>query len=121
MDGDLARAWKKIKKHRGWDDAAGIARDMRDTMVRNSPVPRDMGEEMAAYFLAEPVDEEAVYKAEEILELMGGTWTSVDSALDDDDWDFLKDLVNDWAVDMDMDVVNDIMRAVVDRGDFHDR
>jgi hypothetical protein len=118
MDGDLARAWKRIKKRRGWDDSAGIAADLRDVMIRCSPIPHDMAEEIAAFFLDEPIDEESVYKSQEILEILEGTWISRDSALTDDDWDFLKEQVNAWALDMDMGIVTGVMKLVVDRGGF---
>ena len=121
MEGDLTRAWKRLKKRRGWEDTAGITADIRQTMVRLAPVPKDMAEEMADFFVTEPVDEEAIYKSEEILEVLTGDWISVDSALTDDDWDFLRDLVNAWASELDMSVVTDVMRVIVDRGDFSGR
>ena len=118
MDGDLARAWKRLKKKYGWNETDRIALEIRENMARFAPVPKDMGEELADYFLPSPVDEESIYKAEEILELFSGTWIPVDSALADDDWEFLKEQVNAWAVEMDMDTVTDVMRAVVERGGF---
>ena len=118
MDGDLVRAWKRLKKKYGWDEIEKIDRELREDMARFAPVPRDMGEELAVFYLASPVDEERIWKSEEILELLNGTWTPQQSALTNDDWDFLKEQVNAWAAEMDMDIVTDVMRAAVDRGDF---
>lgn len=113
MNGDLSRAWKRLKKKNGWDDAEGIALELRETMIRLSPVPTAMAEEMAAFYLFNPVDADAVYKSEEILELLCGTWVPENSVLETDDWDFLKEQINAWALEMDMDVVTDVMKAVV--------
>ncbi|MDF1567279.1 MAG: hypothetical protein RQ801_11545 [Spirochaetaceae bacterium] len=121
MEGDLSRAWKRLKKKRGWEDTVGITFDLRETMVRLAPIPKDMAEEMADFYITEPVDEETVYKSEEILEVLTGDWRPAESALTDDDWDFLRELVNAWAPELDMDVVTDVMRVIVDRGVFSRR
>ena len=118
MDGDLTRSWKRIRKNRGWDNTAGITEDLRDAMASMIPVPRDMADELSEYFVPELVDQEVLYRAEEVLEVFSGTWTEKDSALSDEDWDYMKELVNAWAEHLDMDVVTDVMRYVVDRGGF---
>ena len=118
MDGDLSRAWKRLKKKNGWDDTEGIAAELREMMIRFAPVPPGMAEELADFFIPEPVDENVIYKAEEILELLSGTWVPENSVLEEDDWKFLKDQVNAWALEMDMDIVTDVMKVVVNRGGF---
>ncbi len=121
MNGDLSRAWKRLKKKNGWDDTDGIALGLRETMICLSPVPQGMAEEMAAFYLQNPVDDDAVYKSEEILEVLAGTWVSENSVLKEDDWDFLEEQVNSWAQDMDMDTVTEIMKAVVGSGRFREK
>lgn len=118
MDGDLSRAWKRLKKKKGWDDAEGIASEIRKLMIRFAPVPPGMADELADFFLPDPVDENVIFKAEEILELLAGSWAPEDSVLEEDDWIFLKEQVNAWALDMDMDIVTDVMKVVVERGGF---
>lgn len=118
MEGDLVRAYKRLKKKYGWDDTEQVDVELREDMIRFAPVPQEMGEEMADFYLSSPLDDEKVWKGEEILELLAGSWASENSVLADDDWNFLKELVNVWALDMDMDVVTDVMRVVVDRGGF---
>lgn len=87
-------------------------------MVRYAPVPRSMAEEMADFFLPSNLDEEAVYKSDEVLELLAGRWSSQNSILSDDDWSFIEEQVNEWAHELDMRIVTDVMRAVVERGGF---
>ncbi len=118
MDGDLSRAWKRLKKKNGWDDTKGIATELRELMIRFAPVPPGMAEELADFYLPVPVDEDAVYKSEEILELLAGTWAHEESMLEEDDWEYLKEQVNAWAPDMDMGIVTDVMKVVVERGGF---
>ena len=114
MEGDLIRAWKRSKKKRGWNDHDGIAGDLRERMIQLSPSPRSMGEELAAYFLPNPIVEDAVYRSEEVLDIFDGQWSSEDSALSDEDWAYIEELVNAWALEMDMNVVNQVMRVVVE-------
>jgi len=121
MNGDLSRAYKRLKKKNGWDDTDRTAKELKETMIRLSPVPAGMAEEMADFYLNDPIDSDAVYRAEEILELLTGSWIPEDSKLGIDDWDFLKEQVNAWAVEMDMDVVTDVMRAVVSNGGFAEK
>ncbi len=118
MDGDLSRAWKRLKKINGWDDTEGITAELREMMIRFAPVPPGMAEELADFFIPEPVDENVIYKTEEILELLSGTWVPENSALEEEDWKFLTEQVNAWALEMDMDIVTDVMKVVVNRGGF---
>ncbi len=118
MNGDLARAWKRLKKKYGWDDTENVDAELREDLIRFVPVPRAMGEELAEFYLASPIDEDRVWKAEEILELLVGTWSAQSSTLTEDDWEYLKEQINIWAMDIDMDIVTGVMRAVVERGGF---
>lgn len=118
MEGDLVRAWKRSRKKHGWDNVEDVAVDMREMLSRFAPVPNAMAEELAIYFLPGPVDEEAVYRSEEILEILGGNWGPEGSALVDEDWEFLRELINEWAPEMDMGIVTDVMRVILERGDF---
>jgi hypothetical protein len=121
MEGDLLRAWKRLKKKHGWDDTENITAEIRAMMIRIASVPLGMAEEMADFYLPEPVDEDAIYKSEEILELLAGSWVPDNSILEDDDWDFIREQINAWALDMDMDVVTDVMKAVVENGGFTEK
>lgn len=118
VEGDLYRSWKRLRKKYGWDDRAGTAAGLRAAMVRYAPVPRCMAEEMADFFLPPALDEQAVYKSDEVLELLAGRGSSQNSILSDDDWVFLEEQVNEWAHELDMRIVTHVMRAVVERGRF---
>jgi hypothetical protein len=118
MEGELTRAWKRLKKKNGWDNEAKTESDIRELMIRFSPVPRGMAEEMADFYLPSPLSQDALCKSDEILELLTGSWAAQGSCLEEDDWEFLKEQVNEWAPEMDMDVVTSVMKAVVERGDF---
>lgn len=121
MNGDLSRAYRRLKKKNGWEDSGKITSEMKAAMRKLSPVPEAMAEELADFYLQDPVTADALNKSEEILELLNGTWGAENSILESDDWDFLKEQVNAWAIDMDMDVVTNVMKAVVSNGGFTEK
>ena len=121
MNGDLSRAYRRLKKKNGWEDTRKITSEMKAAMRKLSPVPEAMAEELADFYLQDPVTADALNKSEEILELLNGTWGAENSILESDDWDFLKEQVNAWAIDMDMDVVTNVMKAVVSNGGFTEK
>ncbi len=116
MNGDHSRAYKRLKKKNGWDNSEATAAELRETMIRLAPVPLGMAEELADFYLGNPLGADAVLKSDEILELLGGTWAPEDSLMEIDDWEFLKEQVNAWALEMDMDIVTDVMKFVVSYG-----
>lgn len=118
MDGELSRAWRKIRKRRGHDDPSGAVTDLRGIMSSLVPGPPAMGDEIAEFFLGDQADDESVYKADEVLDLLAGIALPDESLLDMSDWEFIRDTVNGWAEELDMRIVTDVMRRVVERGGF---
>lgn len=118
MSGDLFRAWKRSKKNRGWKSYESIAADVREVMVHLIPAPRDMAKEIANYFITLPFGEDVLYRAEEIINLFTGQWSMENSLLSDGDWDFIKEMINAWALETDMDIVTDVMRSAVESGNL---
>ncbi|OQX29368.1 MAG: hypothetical protein B0D92_04020 [Spirochaeta sp. LUC14_002_19_P3] len=118
MNGDLFRAWKKSKKNRGRESYQSMAADVREVMARLIPAPRAMAKEIADYFITVPFDEDVLYRAEEIVNLFTAEWSREDSLLNDGDWDFIKEMINAWALEMDMDIVTNVMRATVESGNL---
>ena len=118
MEGELTRVWKRARKKYGRDAQEEIAGSIRHVIVKHFPIPNEMAEEIAEYYLEQEIDYCLVEKLDEIQELMNDRWLPEESALGGDDWDFLKDLINDWALEIDMELVNRIMKIVVEKGGF---
>lgn len=118
MEANLNRTYKRSRKKRGWQDGDGIIEDLKSAFTRQAPVPKGMAEELAAWYLPSPQipDANTISRCEEILLLLNDEWTPENSLLGPDDWEFLSDLVNDWAEEMDMKVATHIMRVVVEMG-----
>ncbi len=118
MEGDLLRTWKRSKKKRGWDNYGDIAADLREKMSRIVPIPQNMAVELAEYFLPGPIDEDAIYRLEEVLDIMAGQWDAGNSILNYSDYEFIKEFANAWALELDIGVLNQIMQVIVETGGF---
>ncbi len=118
MEGDLLRTWKRSKKERGWNNYGDIAADLREKLYRIAPIPRNMAVELADYFLPGPIDEDSIYRLEEVLDIIAGQWNAENSLLNDSDYEFIKDLANAWALELDIGVLNQIMQVIVEMGGF---
>jgi hypothetical protein len=119
MNGELERAYRRIKKKAGWDNPERIIAELRETMVKMSPVPAQMAIEAAQYFIDDIQDDSFIYRAQEVMELFNGDpQLQKKSMLSASDWNFIRELVDEWAAEMDMDIVTGIMTAAVDNGVF---
>jgi hypothetical protein len=68
------------------------------------PTSLDSGDELAA--------RARYYSA--VVDLFAQDYDESADPLGDEDWRFLRDIVSDYAVDLDMDIVNYVMKLVVD-------
>ena len=119
MDGELSRAYRRIKKSRGWNNPLEISKDLKTEMVRLLPLSPLMAEDIAVFFISAAPDDNSVYRAQEVLELFDGSWErGADSLLTENDWEYIRDSIDEWAAEMDMEIVTFIMRIIVESGGF---
>lgn len=52
----------------------------------------------------------------EIVDLFTGEYNEETDPLDDEDWDFVRDVIDENALELDMQTVNYVMKLVVDKG-----
>ena len=113
------RAYRRIKKNRGWDNLPEISKELKTAMVRLLLLPPIMAEDIAVFFISDAPDNDSVYRAQEVLELFDGSWErGADSLLTETDWEYIKDSIDEWAAEMDMEIVTFIMRIIVESGGF---
>lgn len=118
MEGDISRYYKRSAKRHGWNAENEIAGDLKAFFIKQLPIPLNMSEELADYCFQSPLEEKLVYKLEEFIELMHERWSDSGTVLDRNDWFFLTDLINEWAMEIDMALVTYIMKIAVQKGVF---
>lgn len=78
-----------------------------------------MGQELFDYCLGSgSFEDRHAEKLGDMVDLFAMGYDSGYNQLGDEDWDYLKELVNAYALDMDMDVVTYVMQHVVEAGVF---
>ncbi|MFP4566695.1 MAG: hypothetical protein ACLFNX_09355 [Spirochaetaceae bacterium] len=111
-----------------------------DSSVDRDDGPRRIDEIRGAFsaslsFLPEPMRAElfdhfsAKYRAEassytvddalflgDVIDLFSGAYDDEQDPLDAEDWDFVKDIIDENALELDMDTINYVMKLVVDKG-----
>lgn len=114
MNNEFLRQYKRIAKaHSG--DIYRMLPDLNDTLVRLlSPMPEEMALELADYFLKEEDFEERIQRCADLVDLYGEDIDINESVLSRDDWLFIKELVNSYGGELDMDWVAYFMQFVID-------
>ncbi len=118
MDSDFLHVWRRaVKKSRDEDELRDSLREHSRRVIGG---PEGFADELFAWFLADrPDDAEAAEKLSLIPDMLDGRFEDRWDIYTPEDWEMLRDLVNGYAREMDMDDVTNIMRLVVDRGGFH--
>ena len=85
-------------------------------------LPEPMQAELFDYFSGKYRAEEGVYTVDdalflgEVIDLFTGDYNEESDPLDSEDWDFVKDVIDENAIELDMQLVNYVMKLVVDKG-----
>jgi hypothetical protein len=118
----LGRLAKLRKAHRQDPraDQIGLVRDAFTGMM--SGLPGQMVEDVFELFvdrIVERADDDAILLDEarylaDVADLFSLQYDEKNDPLHPDDWELVGDLVNDYALDLDMETVNYVMRLVVD-------
>ncbi len=115
MNNEFLRQYKRISKtcQGRLEEREG---ELREALVRLlGGFPRDMALEGADYFLRGESWEEEVQKGADLLDLHNEEFDAPSSVFDREDWAFLKELVNSYADELDMDWLTYFMQFLLDR------
>lgn len=114
---DVERA---LKHERATDDGSAPDRIYELAVRSLPPLPEPMKEDLVSYFLhptSLDTGDEVRARAEyfsAVVDLFACDYDTEADPLRSEDWAFLRELVNDFAVELDMTIVNYVMRLVVD-------
>ena len=115
MNNEFLRQYKRIGKACRWD-LTGKNGELKEALVRlTGGFPEDMAWEGVEYFLPGENTEEEVQKGADFLDLHNKELNGDASLFTGEDWLFLKELVNDYASEMDMEWVAYFMQFLLDR------
>lgn len=119
MGGEIGKGYRRISKKNGADREKCKSETYEFILSSFRMIPEEMAKEVANYFLSN-YDEykDAINKLDDVFDLFMGTELADESYLNDNDWLFIKDLVNEFAgsEQIAFDVVSDVMTIIVDKG-----
>jgi hypothetical protein len=122
----FSRHLNKIRKETGFQLNTSSLEQVRKSFLFNiGDVPDELKVEMYEYFIEQYGEngedrrtiDELAEKLRAVVELFNFELND-EEALSDDDWDFIKETVSDYALDLDDETLTYIMRFVVERGGF---
>ncbi len=115
MNNEFLRQYKRIGKACGWD-FSGKEGELKEVLVHlTGKFPEDMSWEIAENILAGENLELEVQKGVDIQDLHNGELNESQSVLTEKDWQFLKEIVNVYAAELDMEWVTYFMQILLDR------
>jgi len=118
---------RRIKKQGEEIDPEDLRDQVGDAFTSSLPgIPAEMGEELFQHFYDRAVPEGSpFYLAMERLTILGDVvdlmFTDYDDEADplaSEDWEAIRDIVSAYAVDLDMDLVNYVMKRIVSHGEI---
>jgi hypothetical protein len=97
--------------------------EIRDAFSASlSSLPEPMRAELFDHFSSKYRADESSYTIDDaiflgdVIDLFTGAYDDERDPLDADDWDFVKDIIDENALELDMDTINYVMKLVVDKG-----
>lgn len=117
MESPFYRGMKKIRKNHFAGTAGDVERDIKELLYKNMDVDEAVCDDIFFRYCSE---RENIFDSMEILtdivDLFNGDYDEDADPLGEEDWLFVRNLVNACAEEMDMETVTYIMRFIVDRG-----
>ncbi|MDC7221821.1 MAG: hypothetical protein PQJ59_17955 [Spirochaetales bacterium] len=115
MNNEFIRQYKRISKT-CQGDFTGKEGELREVLTRLlGGFPSEMAREGADYFLPGNSVEEEVQKGADLLDLHNEELEGDKAYFTAEDWNFLKELINAYAEDLDMEWVAYAMQFLLDR------
>ncbi len=116
---EFGRSCKQLRKKYNFETTDDFLSDLRELFIKSIGEHEDFCLELMDYCLSPgDVEDKDIEKLSDMVDLFHLNYNDGYNQLDQDDWVFLKDLVNVWALEMDMDTVTYVMQLVVDAGVF---
>lgn len=117
---DFNRGCKQLRKKYNYECTEEFMADLQELFVKALGQPEDFSIELMEYCYPGNSSEDKYFdKLADMVDLFMMDYDESFDRLDSKDWAYLKELVNSWAMDMDMEIVTYVMQLVLSSGEFH--
>jgi len=116
---EFGRSCKQLRKKYNFETTEEFLDELRELFIKSIGENEDFSLELMDYCMSPgAVEDQDVEKLSDMVDLFHLNYDDGYNQLGLEDWVYLKDLVNVWALEMDMDTVTYVMQLVVDAGVF---
>ncbi len=117
MESPFYRGIKKIKKSYYNDKSIDFEKDIKELLYKNVPIAESILEDLYYKYCSgsENVFDSAK-SLSDVVELFNCDYDEVNDPLKEEDWIYVRNIVNASADELDMDTVTYIMRLIVEKG-----
>ena len=113
-----------IKKHQQGTDAPKVLQELREGFVSCLPsVPSNLKYDMSIYFCGEYAPGETTDeigmtgdKLQQVVYLLEEDFERIEEDLSENDWAYIRDIVSEFALELDQSILTYVMRQVVAHG-----
>lgn len=117
MESPFYRGIKKIKKNFFAQNTTDVERDIKDLLYKNVDVSESVCDDIYFRYCSngENLFDSAAHLSD-IVDLFNGEYDEINDPLKEEDWIYVRNVVNACADEMNLEIVTYIMRLIVDRG-----
>ena len=116
---EFERSCKQLRKKYNFENSPELTDELQELFIKSLGQPEDMALDLFEHVLdGQDLEDTHVVRLSDLVDLLQMNYDEGFNRLGIDDWKYLKDLVNGWAMEMDMDIVTYVMQNVVDAGAF---
>lgn len=117
MESPFYRGIKKVKKNFYADNTLDVEADIKSLLYKNMDIAESVCDDIYFKYCndREKIIDAAFYLSD-IVDLFNGDYDELNDPLEEDDWYYIRNIVDACADEMDLDIVTYIMRLIVDRG-----
>jgi len=120
MSNEFMRHYRQLKKKKPDTPLEDLKKDLYSILDRSlPPMPEALVEEAFQYFIVPVQTEDELEKAADLVDFFHDTLEVEKSVLEEVDWLFIRDLVNMFALDLDLDFISYVMEVMVSQGWIH--
>jgi len=114
---------RKIDSKAGTNDQQEVLDEVRSAFDNSlSSLPEPMRAELFDFFSQKYRADPETYSFDdalflgEVIDLFTSEYNDETDPLDNEDWEFVKDIIDENALELDMELINYVMKIIVDKG-----
>lgn len=116
---EFDRSCKQLRKKYNFEHSTEMIEEIKELFIKSMGQPEELSLDIFDYVLDNrDLEDSHVVRLSDMVDLFQMDYDAGFNSLVIDDWSYLRDLVNEWAQEMDMDIVTYVMQNVVDAGAF---